>query len=105
MDSFIFIIAILATWRLSAMFSYETVPFEMFVYIRELAGIVHDDTGEIVTDDGSFFAELFTCIWCLSIWIGAFVGIVLWFYPVLVVLFLPFALSAGAVLVERLAHG
>jgi hypothetical protein len=105
MDSFIFIIAILATWRLSAMFSYETGPFEMFVYIRELAGIVHDDTGEIVTDDGSFFAELFTCIWCLSIWIGAFVGIVLWFYPVLVVLFLPFALSAGAVLVERLAHG
>lgn len=105
MNELTFIIAILATWRLSAMFSYETGPFEMFVYIRELAGIVHDDTGEIVTDDGSFLAQLFICIWCLSVWIGAFVGIVLWFYPVLVVLFLPFALSAGAILVERLARG
>jgi hypothetical protein len=105
MNILTFIIAILATWRLSAMLSYEAGPFDVFIRIRESVGIIHDDFGRKNVVPSTFFAELLDCIWCLSVWIGAFVGIVLYFYPVLVVLFLPFALSAGAVLVERLAHG
>lgn len=100
-----FLIAIFATWRLSAMLSYETGPFDIFIKVREFAGIMHDDNGEKVDSNGSFFAELLDCVWCVSVWIGVFTGLIVWFCPVLVVLFLPFAFSAGAILIERLARG
>lgn len=105
MDSLTFIIAILATWRLSAMLSYEAGPFDVFVSIREKAGIAHDDDGRKISDDGSFFAELLDCVWCVSVWIGGAVAIGLFFYPVLFWLLLPFALSAGAIIVEKINHG
>lgn len=100
-----FLIGILATWRLSAMLSYEAGMFNIFIRFREFIGIVHDDNGDVVDSDGSFLADLFSCIWCLSVWVGLFVGLIIYFFPVLVVIFYPFALSAGAILIERFARG
>lgn len=105
MDNLTIIIAILATWRLSAMLSYETGPFNIFILLREMAGIVHDDDGKKIVVPESFFAELLDCVWCLSVWIGGAMAIGLFFYPVLFWLLLPFALSAGAILIERFANG
>lgn len=105
MDSLTLIIAILATWRLSAMLSYEAGPFNVFIEIRELAGIIHDDFGQKNIVPPTFWAELLDCVWCLSVWIGAFVAVLVWLNPVLVWLFLPFALSAGAIIVEKINHG
>lgn len=104
LDSLTIIIAILATWRLSAMLSYETGPLNAFTWVRELTGIAHDDFGEKVAVPNSFFAELLDCVWCISVWLGFVVTVVLYFYPVLVWVLLPFALSAGAILIERLIY-
>jgi len=100
----LFLVSILATWRLSAMLSYEAGLFNMFLALREFVGITHDDNGEKIASNGSFFADLLDCMWCLSVWIGGAVAVSLYFYPVLVYLLLPFALSAGAVLVEKWAR-
>lgn len=105
MANYQIVIGILATWRLSAMLSYEAGPNDIFIWFRELIGIYHDDTGEIIGDNGSFFAELFTCIWCLSVWIGMVITVMIFLNPVLFWLFLPLALSAGAILTERLIRG
>lgn len=104
MDNLTIIIAILATWRLSAVLSYETGPFNIFILLREMAGIVHDDDGKKTIVPESFFAELLDCVWCTSMWIGGAVAISLFFYPVLVWLLLPFALSAGAIIVEKVTN-
>ena len=105
MDSLTLIIAILATWRLSAMLSYEAGPFDVFISIRELAGIIHDDLGQTNIVPPVFWAELLDCVWCLSVWIGVVIAIVLYWNPVFVWLLLPFSLSAGAIIVERINHG
>ena len=105
MDSFVFVVAIMATWRLSAMLSYEVGPFNMFLSLREFAGITHDDNGEKVASNGSFFADLLDCVWCLSVWIGGAVAVSLYFYPVFVWLLLPFALSTGSIVIEKINHG
>jgi len=102
---FNFLISILATWRLSAMLSYEAGIFNIFIKFREFIGIMHDDNGNVLDTNGSVFADLFNCIWCLSVWIGLIVGLIVWLSPVLVVIFYPFALSAGAILIERFARG
>lgn len=99
-----FFVAILSTWRISAMLSYERGTFGIFLKLREKIGIMHDDNGEIIDSNGSLLAELFECIWCLSVWVALFVGLIVYFCPVCVWLFYPFALSAGAILVERWAR-
>ena len=82
------VVAILATWRLSALLYYDAGPFECFQKLREWAS------------DYKFLGGLLECFWCVSIWIGfACTAAILcgcWW-----VLF-PFALSAGAIL---LSHG
>jgi len=98
------IIAILATWRLSAMMSYETGPFDVFTYIRESVGIVHDDTGQKIGVPETFIAKLLDCVWCNSVWIAFVIVIMLYFYPVFVWFVFPFALSTGAIIVEKVTH-
>lgn len=102
MDNIYFIIAILATWRLSAMLSYEAGLFNIFEWSRELTGIVHDDEGNKIAVPETFFAKLLDCVWCISVWIGLGIAIVWWVNPVWVIVFLPFALSTGAIIIEKL---
>lgn len=50
-----------------------------------------------------FFGRLFTCIYCLSVWVGIAATVVYWIAPdVAWWLSLPFALSALVVFLERL---
>lgn len=58
-----FIILALATWRLTSLVIYETGPFRVFAHIRRL--VRADRPGEL-----SGLAELFSCVWCMSVWIG-----------------------------------
>lgn len=59
-----FVLLSLATWRLSSLITHEDGPFSMFEWIRRKAGVVH---GRELTG----LATLFSCVWCMSIWIGA----------------------------------
>lgn len=96
------LILILATWRLSSLLVDERGPLDVFVRIRELAGIQHDESKKPFLYPERFFAQLLSCIWCISIWVAG--GWSLAYYLVgdaVILLALPFALSAGAIILSR----
>ncbi len=80
-----YLVLALATWRFSAMLSYETGPRSIFEKLRSRLGW-----------------EVFECVWCLSFWIAAGLWIVYNFWPGVVIVLVPFALSAGAIIVEKI---
>ncbi|KKM90677.1 hypothetical protein LCGC14_1236310 [marine sediment metagenome] len=85
------------------MLSYEIGPFSVFFRLRGLLGFDQFDNGEEIAPD-TFFGNLFACVWCLSFWIaiGVWIAYRLW-TPTLIIA-VPFALSAVAIMVERINH-
>lgn len=92
----------LATWRMGHLLAKEKGPFNVFLGIRGFFGIVHDDDGEIVIIPEKFFPKLISCVWCNSIYFGAFWTIAYYFLGT-IALFLafPFALGAIAIVIEE----
>lgn len=83
MDILTLIILILATWRLSSLFTGEDGPFMILAWLREKT-------------------KLFECLWCLSVSMGIGISLLFWHTPGLTFwLCLPFALSAGAIMFDR----
>lgn len=85
-----FVIAVLVVWRITHLFWGEDGPGDIFVRLRRLAG-------------KSFFGQLLDCFYCLSLWVAAPVAWVIgasWWERA----FLWFALSGGAILLERLTE-
>jgi hypothetical protein len=93
-----------AVWRVSALLTRERGPFDIFLRLRGLAGISADDEGRPLTwDENNFWASLFSCVWCVSLWLGALATIGLWLAPSESVwLSMPLAISAVAILIERI---
>jgi len=82
----------LASWRVSHMLVHEEGPFRVFVKLRSLFGIIHDDDGTPIAWPDNC---LLGCVWCLSVWVAV------------VFILLPgisyiFAASAIACFIERL---
>ena len=87
------------------MLSYESGPWHVFEKMRELLGIEHDENGEPIQWPDTNRANLFVCVWCLSIWVGAFLVLIYQADPAVMRLAMaPFVISAGAIIVERLAR-
>lgn len=87
MDFLTLLVLILATWRISSLLVSEDGPFKIFARFRIL--IIR-------------FTEVFSCLWCASIWIG--LGFTILYTRAPEVAFwiaLPFALSAGAILWDK----
>lgn len=90
----------LATWRISSLLVNENGPFHVFRKIREMAGIKYQDDFKYLVPS-TFFAELLDCVWCSSVWVSFFVAALYFVSPERApIIFLPFALSAIAILVE-----
>lgn len=97
------LIYILAVWRIANMFVNEAGPGNILLKLRELIGIRHDDEGRAVEIPDNFMAQLFSCVWCFSIWVGLFVATFWLISPEWSLKFvIPFALSGGAVCIEIL---
>lgn len=96
-----FVVLALATWRMASLLAKETGPFDVFMKIRKVFGIIHDDDKNVAMVPETFFAQAISCVWCNSIYIGLFWTLMFVLLGDLALLAaLPFALSAGAVLVE-----
>lgn len=96
-----FIILALATWRLSSLLTEETGPGDIFLKIRELAGITHMEK-EVYEIPEKFLPELLSCIWCASIWIAILITVSYLLYPhVTVAVCMPFALSAATIFLQN----
>lgn len=72
MDVLTFLIYGLATWRLSSLLVDEAGPGDIFLHLRELAGITHDDEKIPVIIPDTFPAGVLSCLWCASMWVGLF---------------------------------
>ena len=97
-----FIIFGLATWRISSLLVNETGPFDVFVKIREVFWIKHKDKAPYEYPE-TFFAQLLSCVWCVSVWVGLFVTLAWFFVPsVAFLVCLPLSLSAIAVVVQKI---
>lgn len=80
------------------MFVSEDGPFDIFKRIRGLFGVKHHDDGTVAQIPDNTLAKLFTCIWCMSVWMaGAVYG--LWIVAPVIVWIL--ALSTGGIIIER----
>jgi hypothetical protein len=94
------IILILTTWRLTSLLTSEDGPFGIFERLRKLAGVRYDGDGlPFATNE---VAKAFTCPWCLSVWVGAALAIAHYLLPTVAFwLALPFALSAGVIVIQE----
>lgn len=84
------VVAVLAVWRATHFFFAEDGPWDVGVRVRRLAG-------------QGFFAKLLDCFYCLSVWIAAPVAWWIGNHWEERLLLWP-ALSAGAILLERLTE-
>lgn len=88
-----FVVKGLATWRVANLLLEERGPYDLLTTIREVAGGVkhNEDVQPVSAPDNS----LFSCIYCMSVWVGLAFAIL----PKR--LALPFALSAAAIFADR----
>jgi hypothetical protein len=97
--TFLFIFG-LATWRVASMFVNETGPFNLFLKIREFAGISHVENEPFEIPD-KFLAQLLSCVWCASVWVGMGWAILWLLIPDIAgKLAMIFSFSAIAILIE-----
>jgi hypothetical protein len=95
------LILALATWRLASLLATEEGPYNAFARFRTWTGVEYDEYS--MPQPRNEFARGLMCVWCNSVWVGLVLTVVyalfgtgaLW-------LALPLALSAGAVIVERI---
>ena len=84
-------LGVLAVWRVTHLLFAEDGPWDVVIRLRKSAG-------------AGFLGKLLDCFYCLSLWIAApaalFIGSA---WPER--LFLGLALSAGAILIERVTSG
>lgn len=88
MEFYWFILGVLGTWRITHLFYGEDGPGEIFVKFRKFVG-------------SGFWGNLLDCFYCLSVWVAFPLAIVIgggWKERI----FLWLAMSAGAILLERL---
>jgi hypothetical protein len=85
-----FVLAVLATWRVTHLLASEDGPADIIVRFRVLLG-------------QSIVGKLMDCFNCLSLWIAALAALFVSRRP-LEWLFCWLALSGGACLLERLGH-
>lgn len=96
------VVGTLASWRLTNIAHWEKIftPVRKLFGIKEIPIINKDgnivDTKFIYPD--TFFGKLWSCFWCLSVWVSLGVTIVILVFPWVL---LPFAISAVAIIIEK----
>lgn len=85
-----FILGILCVWRITHLLQAEDGPWHLVVRLRKAVG------------DG-FWGKLLDCFYCLSLWVSAPLAYVLGDSMAERLLLWP-ALSAGAILIDRVAN-
>jgi hypothetical protein len=121
----ILLIVILAAWRLASLLADEHGPYLVLERIRFLLGVHYITRDGIVVKTHATFRELsepdragcvrvaeteianlITCAWCSSIWIAAILVLfILWLGQPVVWVLLPFSVSTGVIIVNRIING
>lgn len=92
----------LATWRLTSLFKEEVGPFGMFTKVRKVLGIEHYSDGLPMQYPNTFFGKLWSCVYCLSVWVAAGIVAFYIFLPNAATIFaLWLSLSTITILIEE----
>jgi len=95
---------VLATWRIASLFAVEPGPWDVFGRVRQLGGVRYGEDG--LPYGTNELSRGLVCVWCNSIWIGLVLAVAHYLKPgVTFWLALPFALSAGAVIIQEINDG
>lgn len=108
------IISSIASWRIASLLQKENGPFNIFIKIRDYVGVTKVDDlplneqllypNEEYISNGTFFAEMISCIMCLSVWIGGLISLYLGFTKMIEKSWIPLftlAISAITILLEN----
>lgn len=98
-----FVVLSLATWRLTSLVVKEDGPWDFLARLRHGVGVRYNENS---TAFGlNVVGAAVACMWCASVWVGAAVCILyLLSRTTTLILCLPLALSAAALIVERMAR-
>jgi hypothetical protein len=97
---------VLAIWRITRLLGDpgEAGPWHVMDRIRLKIGVEYDEYSELVGTNE--FARGAICVKCLSIWLGALFALLYAISPIAAFFVsLPFALSAGAIIIEGFMNG
>lgn len=83
------VVAALATWRITNIITSEKI----FEPLRKGLGITDD-----IHYPDTFLGYLFSCFYCMSVWVGFVCTLLLIFFPYAL---LPFSLSALSILIKE----
>ena len=95
----ILLVLALSTWRITSLLVNEEGPRNILVKFRYFIGVRFDENSEPY--GLNVLADALTCVWCTSPYIGLFVWVswLVFGQPVIIVL-MPLAISAAAILVD-----
>lgn len=91
----------LATWRMTSLLVKEVGPFRIFIRLRELTGIQHDEDDNIFIVPGNVFAGILSCVLCCSVWVGIGMTILYVAYPSFIYAAMALSLSAIAIIFDK----
>lgn len=94
----------LATWRLTSLLVWEDGPFEVFAKLRYGLGVRYVEGSEQGYGT-NWFAKGVICPACASVWFGFLWAVAYYLWQPSWWVALPFALSAGAIALERWNNG
>ena len=98
-----FLVFALATWRISSLLVEEEGPFCILDRLRIAVGIAWDENSDVYGKN--VVAEIFLCVWCMSMWVGVALTIAYVLAPTeTFYIMLPFALSAVAAIINEYAR-
>lgn len=102
-----FVLIALATWRIANMLSDtdQSGPWQILDRIRKRAGLKYNENSVPYANPGSL-ADMLTCVYCNSIWIGI-LFFILWNanQTLTIIVSIPLALSATAIFLQEFLNG
>lgn len=93
------VVLVLASWRISLLLASEHGPYDIMDMVRHKAGVRYDENS--APYGTNVVSSSILCMWCNSFWVGMSIAIAL-LIGVPVWVFLPLALSAGVIFLERM---
>jgi len=92
----------LFVWRICSLLVREEGPFSIFDRLRHLVGVKQNELS--INYGETFLSKLFSCVWCMSVWVALPVAILFIPYSaeskVMNSILMWMTLSAGAIIVD-----
>jgi hypothetical protein len=67
------LISSLAVWRISSLLVHEDGPADVFAKLRMITGMKYNEHS--IPYGTNIISSLLSCVWCVSIWVAAFIAI------------------------------